>query len=130
MQAAFCSWYSTGGEIEGLLTQLPLSDLNSTGTYEGGSAGVMFEKASCSLLPFSSTEADLKFNMTDPDAAGGGGEYEVVVGKFPLLPCSSCHVSHLTTRIRMDERCRPLPRWRVWRVLSSRFMPLDTYCRD
>jgi hypothetical protein len=23
--------------------------------------------------------------MTDPDAAGGGGEYEVVVGKFPLL---------------------------------------------
>jgi alpha,alpha-trehalase len=44
MQAAFCSWYSTGGEIEGILTQLPLADLNSTGTYEGGSAGVMFEK--------------------------------------------------------------------------------------
>ena len=46
MQAAFCSWYSTGGEIEGILTQLPLSDLNATGTYEGGSAGVMFEKVS------------------------------------------------------------------------------------
>ena len=46
MQAAFCSWYSTGGEIEGILTQLPLADLNATGTYEGGSAGVMFEKAS------------------------------------------------------------------------------------
>ena len=44
MQAAFCSWYSTGGEIEGILTQLPLADLNATGTYEGGSAGVMFEK--------------------------------------------------------------------------------------
>lgn len=64
MQAAFCSWYSTGGAIDGLLTQLPLADLNATGDYEGGSAGVMFEK----------------FNMTDPDAAGGGGEYEVVVG--------------------------------------------------
>jgi alpha,alpha-trehalase len=46
MQAAFCSWYSTGGEIEGILTQLPLADLNATGTYEGGSAGVMFEKVS------------------------------------------------------------------------------------
>jgi alpha,alpha-trehalase len=44
MQAAFCSWYSTGGEIEGILTQLPLADLNATGTYAGGSAGVMFEK--------------------------------------------------------------------------------------
>lgn len=44
MQAAFCSWYSTGGAIDGLLTQLPLSDLNRTGDYEGGSAGVMFEK--------------------------------------------------------------------------------------
>lgn len=50
MQAAFCSWYSTGGEIEGILTQLPLSDLNATGTYTGGSAGVMFEKVSFSFL--------------------------------------------------------------------------------
>ncbi|WVQ79741.1 hypothetical protein IAT38_001841 [Cryptococcus sp. DSM 104549] len=62
--AAFCSWYSTGGAIEGLLTQLPLSDLNATGTYDSGSAGVMFEK----------------FNVTDTDAAGGGGEYTVQVG--------------------------------------------------
>lgn len=43
-QAAFCSWYSTGGAIDGLLTQLPLSDLNATGTYTGGQTGVMFEK--------------------------------------------------------------------------------------
>lgn len=50
MQAAFCSWYSTGGEIEGILTQLPLADLNATGTYEGGSAGVMFEKVSCHAM--------------------------------------------------------------------------------
>jgi hypothetical protein len=46
MQAAFCSWYSTGGEIDGLLTQLPLADLNATGDYQAGSAGVMFEKVS------------------------------------------------------------------------------------
>ncbi|ODO11102.1 hypothetical protein I350_01704 [Cryptococcus amylolentus CBS 6273] len=62
--AAFCSWYSTGGEIDGLLTQLSLSDLNVTGTYTEGQSGVMFEK----------------FNVTDTDAAGGGGEYTVQVG--------------------------------------------------
>ncbi|OWZ37132.1 alpha,alpha-trehalase [Cryptococcus neoformans c8] len=62
--AAFCSWYSTGGEISGLLTQLPLSDLNATGTYTSEQSGVMFEK----------------FNVTDTDAAGGGGEYTVQVG--------------------------------------------------
>ncbi|WWC71393.1 uncharacterized protein I206_105348 [Kwoniella pini CBS 10737] len=62
--AAFCSWYSTGGAIEGLLTQLPLSELNATGTYTAGQSGVMFEK----------------FNATDTDAAGGGGEYTVQVG--------------------------------------------------
>lgn len=39
LDAAFCSWYSTGGEISGLLTQLPLSDLNATGTYTAGQAG-------------------------------------------------------------------------------------------
>ncbi|WVR09451.1 hypothetical protein IAU60_006518 [Kwoniella sp. DSM 27419] len=64
MGAAFCSWYSTGGSIDGLLTQLPLSDLNSTGTFKAGEAGVMFEK----------------FNATDTDAAGGGGEYTVQIG--------------------------------------------------
>jgi len=63
MTAAFCSWYSTGGSIDGILSQLPLSDLNATGTYTGDS-GHMFEK----------------FNVTDPDAAGGGGEYTVVTG--------------------------------------------------
>lgn len=62
--AAFCSWYSTGGQISGLLTQLPLSDLNATGTYTSEQSGVMFEK----------------FNVTDTDAAGGGGEYTVQVG--------------------------------------------------
>ncbi|ODN90750.1 alpha,alpha-trehalase [Cryptococcus wingfieldii CBS 7118] len=62
--AAFCSWYSTGGQIEGLLTQLSISDLNATGTFTEGQSGVMFEK----------------FNVTDTDAAGGGGEYTVQVG--------------------------------------------------
>lgn len=40
--AAFCSWYSTGGEISGLLTQLPLSDLNATGTYTSERSGKWF----------------------------------------------------------------------------------------
>ncbi|WVN86234.1 uncharacterized protein L203_101395 [Cryptococcus depauperatus CBS 7841] len=64
LQTAFCSWYSTGGQIDGLLQQLPLNDLNATGTYHNGQSGVMFEK----------------FNVTDTDAAGGGGEYTVQVG--------------------------------------------------
>ncbi|TXT14109.1 uncharacterized protein COLE_00302 [Cutaneotrichosporon oleaginosum] len=64
MTDAFCSWYSTGGAIPGVLQQLPLSDLNATGTYTSDSAGHMFEK----------------FNVTDPDAAGGGGEYTVQIG--------------------------------------------------
>lgn len=68
MQAAFCSWYvnfqsyqdmdvsekyfadilrySTGGSISGLLNQLPLSQLNSSGSYQSGESGVMFEKVS------------------------------------------------------------------------------------
>lgn len=64
MTAVFCSWYSTGGVIPGVLEQLPLADLNATGTFKPGTTGVMFEK----------------FNATDPDAAGGGGEYTVQVG--------------------------------------------------
>lgn len=48
MQAAFCSWYSTGGSIEGLLQPLSLQQLKETGTYQGGAAGVMFEKVSLS----------------------------------------------------------------------------------
>lgn len=64
MTDAFCSWYSTGGSIPGVLQQLPLSDLNETGTYTPDQAGHMFEK----------------FNVTDPDAAGGGGEYTVQIG--------------------------------------------------
>lgn len=63
MQAAFCSWYSTGGSVEGVLARLPASTLNATsGTV--GDSGHLFEK----------------FNGTDADAAGGGGEYTVVIG--------------------------------------------------
>lgn len=64
MTDAFCSWYSTGGQIPGVLEQLPISDLNATGTFTPDQAGHMFEK----------------FNVTDPDAAGGGGEYSVQIG--------------------------------------------------
>ena len=60
--------------------------------------------------------------MTDPDAAGGGGEYQVVVGKSlhlifgisvepHMLPHPTDPPSlwlELTTRIRMDKRRSPL----------------------
>ncbi len=42
MQSAFCTWYSTGGEITGVLNQLPLSDLNATGTFTAGQTGKPF----------------------------------------------------------------------------------------
>lgn len=54
MQAAFCSWYSSGGSIEGKLLQLPLAELNATGEYESGAAGIMFEKVR-SILPLPAT---------------------------------------------------------------------------
>ncbi|KAH8085188.1 Six-hairpin glycosidase-like protein [Filobasidium floriforme] len=60
MQSTFCSWYATGGEIPGLLQSLP-GDARSGNAEDNGH---MFEK----------------FNGTDVDAAGGGGEYEVVIG--------------------------------------------------
>ncbi|ODQ51086.1 glycoside hydrolase [Saitoella complicata NRRL Y-17804] len=54
MDSAFCSWYATGGSVPNVLPQLP-----------GESAtGNIFEK----------------FNASDIDAAGGGGEYTVAVG--------------------------------------------------
>jgi len=62
MSAAFCSWYSTGGSVPGLLNQLPQSDLNLTNS--AGQSGQMFEK----------------FSTIDLDAAGSGGEYTVQAG--------------------------------------------------
>lgn len=65
LQASFCSWYSTGGSIPGVLQSLNASQPgvapNSTSV---ATIGNIFEK----------------FNLTDVDAAGGGGEYAVVVG--------------------------------------------------
>ncbi|KAF8334741.1 Six-hairpin glycosidase-like protein [Cantharellus anzutake] len=62
ISSVFCSWYSTGGSIPGLLDQLPPQELNATNSI--GSMGHMFEKTS----------------MFDIDVAGGGGEYTVQVG--------------------------------------------------
>jgi len=50
MQAGFCSWYSTGGAIDGLLLQLPITELNKTGDFESGQSGVMFEKVRLTRL--------------------------------------------------------------------------------
>jgi alpha,alpha-trehalase len=58
LQVALCSWYSTGGSIPGLLDQLSAQELNITGNAVPGGTGNIFEK----------------FNLTDVDAAGGGGE--------------------------------------------------------
>lgn len=63
VSSAFCSWYSTGGSIPNMLDQLPAEKL---ALYDADSSytGYMFEK----------------YNSTNLVAAGGGGEYDVVVG--------------------------------------------------
>ncbi|KAG8769519.1 hypothetical protein FRC12_004904 [Ceratobasidium sp. 428] len=63
VSAAFCSWYSTGGSIPGLLQQLPPAELNATNS-DPSSEGHMFEK----------------FSALDVDQAGSGGEYTVQDG--------------------------------------------------
>lgn len=72
LSAAFCSWYSTGGSIPGILAQLPEDELNVTRS-DSTSTGQMFEK----------------FSSLDIDAAGGGGEYEVSLKRSPFQPKSS-----------------------------------------
>jgi alpha,alpha-trehalase len=85
MTAAFCSWYSTGGALPGILAQLPLAELNATGTYKGDE-GHMFEK----------------FDVTDIDAAGGGGEYEVSL-KWRRI---------VTTDLFVAAHCQKICVWR------------------
>ncbi|QRV92208.1 trehalase [Ceratobasidium sp. AG-Ba] len=63
VSAAFCSWYSTGGSIPGLLQQLSPAELNATNS-DPSSEGHMFEK----------------FSALDVDQAGSGGEYTVQDG--------------------------------------------------
>ncbi|KZT70791.1 glycoside hydrolase family 37 protein [Daedalea quercina L-15889] len=60
--SALCSWHATGGSIPGMLPQLPAEVLNITGSI--GNTGNMFEK----------------FNTTDVDSSGSGGEYTVQAG--------------------------------------------------
>ncbi|KAB5589880.1 Trehalase [Ceratobasidium theobromae] len=63
VSAAFCSWYSTGGSIPGVLQQLSAQELNVTNS-DPSSTGHMFEK----------------FSARDIDQAGSGGEYTVQAG--------------------------------------------------
>ncbi|KAH7337166.1 trehalase [Rhizoctonia solani] len=63
ISAAFCSWYSTGGSIPGMLQQLSPEELNVTNS-DPSSEGHMFEK----------------FSAVDVDQAGSGGEYTVQAG--------------------------------------------------
>ncbi|KAF8349388.1 trehalase [Amanita rubescens] len=60
--SAFCSWYSTGGSISGVLPQLSAAALNVTQSVDN--TGNMFEK----------------FSILDVDSSGRGGEYTVQVG--------------------------------------------------
>lgn len=112
MLSAFCSWYSTGGAIPGVLNPLSSGTLNATGANPTDT-GHIFEK----------------FNATDVDAAGGGGEYEVVIGFVSpavmvlsrlfevtfahtvLTRCRYCQLSGLDKRSHSPHRrrIRPIP---------------------
>ncbi|EIM86201.1 glycoside hydrolase [Stereum hirsutum FP-91666 SS1] len=60
--SAFCSWYSTGGSLPGLLPRLSDAALNISGSINN--TGNMFEK----------------FSRSDIDIGGTGGEYTVQAG--------------------------------------------------
>ncbi|PFH54014.1 glycoside hydrolase family 37 protein [Amanita thiersii Skay4041] len=60
--SAFCSWYATGGSIQGVLPRLSDPELNVTQSVNN--VGNMFEK----------------FSILDIDSAGRGGEYTVQAG--------------------------------------------------
>ncbi|KZT11812.1 glycoside hydrolase family 37 protein [Laetiporus sulphureus 93-53] len=62
MTSALCSWHATGGELPGILPRLSDSELNVTQSINN--TGNMFEK----------------FNTTDVDSSGSGGQYTVQVG--------------------------------------------------
>lgn len=75
LQASFCSWYSTGGSIPGVLQSLNASQPGvAPNSTAAATIGNIFEK----------------FNVSDVDAAGGGGEYEVVVGFVSWRLCLKC----------------------------------------
>lgn len=46
--------------------------------------------------------------MTDPDAAGGGGEYEVVVGTSSLSLVLSFSINNKPTDLYNDHRDSPV----------------------
>lgn len=60
--SALCSWHATGGSIPGYLPRLSDQELNVTQSINN--TGNMFEK----------------FNITDVDSSGSGGEYTVQAG--------------------------------------------------
>ncbi|CCM03727.1 uncharacterized protein FIBRA_05873 [Fibroporia radiculosa] len=60
--SALCSWHATGGSIPGVLPRLSDQELNVTQSINN--TGNMFEK----------------FNITDVDSSGSGGEYTVQAG--------------------------------------------------
>lgn len=62
MGSAFCSWYSTGGSVPGVLERLSAQDLAVTNSQDN--RGAMFEK----------------FSTLDLDQAGAGGEYTIQAG--------------------------------------------------
>ncbi len=114
MQSAFCSWYSTGGSISGLLEPLTAQELNATGAVKG-STGKIFEK----------------FAVNDVDAAGGGGEYTVQIGFGCALALpSGTETRELTLCVpQLVQRCHPAHCRRVWAVPRTAALPAHRHQR-
>ncbi|KAJ3518159.1 hypothetical protein NLJ89_g25 [Agrocybe chaxingu] len=85
--SALCSWYATGGSIEGILPRLPDDQLNVTHSVNNN--GNMFEK----------------FSNLDIDSAGRGGEYTVQVLMTFFLPriVPSPHSPHSPNSPTLDQ---------------------------
>lgn len=115
MGSAFCSWYSTGGTVPGLLNQLSQEDLNLTNS--AGGSGNMFEK----------------FSTLDLDQAGAGGEYTPQKGtlrveaereaRFVAKETNISKPGHAPYRFRLDQRCRRRMGTRLWRQARHSRLP-------
>lgn len=114
LQASFCSWYSTGGSIPGVLQSLNASQPGvAPNPTAVATIGNIFEK----------------FNVSDVDAAGGGGEYEVVVGFVSRATLLKMCDANKGLSTGLDERRHPAHGRRVRSIPCCPVVPASGHCR-
>lgn len=99
--------HATGGSIPGLLSQLPDSALNVTGSI-GNTGNVRDAAETMCSVELTHLQMFEKFNTTDVNSSGSGGEYTVQVRVLAPYSLELMLMLHCAGWIRVDERCRTL----------------------